>query len=202
MDIPESGSPMTTQDRTATTRLLLRVSAGDRGAVDALTPLLYEQLRHVAHQRLKGERSNHTLTTTALVHEAYLRLIEVERVEWKDRAHFLAMASRLMRRVLVDYARRRKAVKRGGEWVQVDLYDAMAISDDTLSTIQDVDAALSRLEELNERQSRIVEQHYFAGLTLEECARVLGVSLTTVKREFRFAKAWLARDLKPESLTG
>lgn len=193
---------MTTQDRTATTRLLLRVSAGDRGAVDALTPLLYEQLRHVAHQRLKGERADHTLTTTALVHEAYLRLIEVERVEWKDRAHFLAMSSRLMRRVLVDYARQRKAVKRGRDWVRVDLADDMAISDETLGTIQDVDAALTRLEALNERQSRIVEQHYFAGLTLEECAQVLGVSLTTVKRDFRFAKAWLARELSAERLTG
>ncbi len=193
---------MTTQDRTATTRLLLRVSAGDRGAVDALTPLLYEQLRHVAHQRLKGERAGHTLTTTALVHEAYLRLIEVESVEWRDRAHFLAMSSRLMRRVLVDYARRRKAVKRGGEWVRVDLDDVMAISDETLGIVPDVDAALTRLEELNERQSRIVEQHYFAGLTLEECAQVLGVSLTTVKREFRFAKAWLAKELNPDTLTG
>ena len=193
---------MTTQDRTATTRLLLRVSAGDRGAVDALTPLLYDQLRDVAHQRLKGERAGHTLTTTALVHEAYLRLIEVERVEWKDRAHFLAMSSRLMRRVLVDYARRRKAIRRGGEWVRVDLDDVMAISDETLGIVPDVDAALTRLEELNERQSRIVEQHYFAGLTLEECAQVLGVSLTTVKREFRFAKAWLAKELNPDTLTG
>ncbi len=193
---------MTMQDRTATTRLLLRVSAGDRGAVDALAPLLYEELRHVAHQRLKGERPDHTLTTTALVHEAYLRLIEVERVEWRDRAHFLAMSSRLMRRVLVDYARQRKAVKRGRDWVRVDLDDVMAISDETLSTIQDVDAALTRLEELNERQSQIVEQHFFAGLTLEECAHVVGVSLTTVKREFRFAKAWLARELSAEPLTG
>lgn len=193
---------MTTQDRTETTRLLLRASAGDRGAVDALTPLLYEQLRRVAHQRLRVERADHTLTTTALVHEAYLRLIEVKRVQWNDRTHFLAMASRLMRRVLVDYARRRKAVKRGGEWVRVDLDDAMGISHGTLSMIQDVDAALTRLEELNERQSRIVEHHYFAGLTLEECAAVLGVSHTTVKREFRFAKAWLARELNPEPLTG
>lgn len=192
---------MRTQDRTATTRLLLRVSAGDRGAVDDLTRVLYEQLRLLAHQRLKGERANHTLTTTALVHEAYLRLIEIERVEWNDRAHFLAMASRLMRRVLVDYARRRKAAKRGPDWVRVDLDDAMVISDETLSTIQDVDAALIRLAELNERQSQIVEQHYFGGLTLDECAQVLGVSLTTVKRELRFAKAWLVRELKLEPLT-
>ncbi len=192
---------MTMQDRSEVTRLLLSVSAGDGGAVDALTPLLYEQLHLLAHQRLKLERADHTLTTTALVHEAYLRLIEVERVEWKDRAHFLAMASRLMRRVLVDYARRQKAIKRGRGWVRVDLDDAMTISDETLSIVEDVDVALTRLEELNERQSQIVEQHYFGGLKLDECAQVLGVSLTTVKRELRFAKAWLARELGPEPRT-
>ena len=189
---------MHVQDRSEVTRLLLGASAGDRSAVDALTPLLYEHLRLLAHDRLKRERTDHTLTTTALVHEAYLRLIEIDQVEWQDRAHFLAMASRLMRRVLVDYARKRKAVKRGRGWKRAELHDQIAVSEQALETIVDLDAALTRLEELNERQSRIVEQRYFAGLSLKECAEVLGISLTTAKRDLRFAKAWLARELSPE----
>ena len=178
-------------------RLLRRASSGDREALDELVPLLYEELRILAHHRLTVERSDHTLNTTGLVHEAYLRLQDLDEVALEDRAHFLALASRVMRRVLVDYARRRSAAKRGGGWVKVEYHDRLQMSEPNAQAIEDLDEALTRLEAISTRQSRLLEQRYFGGLKLEECALALGISLRTVNRDLRCAQAWLAQELAP-----
>jgi len=178
------------------TLLLREASGGDREAFDELVPLVYEQLRRLAHHRLLAQRPDHTLNTTALVHEAYLRLVDVERARWQDRAHFFAAAATVMRNLLVDYARARNAYKRGGGRVKVDLDEgALRLSREYAGAIEDLDEALSRLAGLSPRQSRLLEQRYFGGLKLEECAEVLGVSLSTVKNELQLARAWLAREL-------
>ncbi len=185
-----------TQDGSDVTLLLREASSGKREAFDELVPLVYEQLRRLAHQRLLAQRPDHTLNTTALVHEAYLRLVDVERARWQDRAHFFAAAATVMRNLLVDYARARNAYKRGGGRVKVDLDEgALRLSEEYAGAIEDLDDALSRLEELSPRQSQLLEQRYFGGLKLKECAEVLGVSLTTVKNELQLARAWLAREL-------
>ena len=183
-------------DRSQVTLLLRQSQAGDKKALDTLVPLVYGELRSLAHKRMEAEHSGHTLNTTGLVHEAYLRLIEIRELQWKDRAHFLAVASGIMRRVLVDYARKRAAEKRGGDWTRVELRSADAIVDDGEGVLE-LDEALKRLEALSERQSRLLELRYFGGMKLEECAEALAVSPTTVKRELRLARAWLARELEP-----
>lgn len=180
------------------TALLQEWSDGKREALDRLVPLLYEHMRRLAHHRLRGEDVNLSLNTTGLVHEAYLKLVDVRRARFRDRAHFLAMASRLMRRLLVDHARARSAAKRGAGATRVELTDGMTITDTQAQSITALDIALQRLEVLSERQSRILEQRYFGGLSLEETAEAVGVSLATVKRELRFARAWLAVELGPE----
>jgi len=178
------------------TRLLREVGGGNREAFDELVPLVYEQLRRLAHQRLRAQRSDHTLNTTALAHEAYLRLVDVDRARWQDRAHFFAAAAHVMRNLLVDYARARNAYKRGGGQVRVEFdEEALRLSEEYADAIEDLHDALSRLEKLSPRQSRLLEQRYFGGLKLQECAEVLGVSLTTVKNELQLARAWLAREL-------
>lgn len=174
------------------TRLLLEWRQGNHEALNDLLPLVYDELRRVARARLRNERFEHTLGTTALVHEAYLKLVDIDRVAWHDRAHFLATASQLMRRILVDYARRRHAAKRGGGAVDVTLEDEL-LPDDQVDTVMELDDALKRLEADYPRQCRAVELHYFGGLTLEEAGEVLGVSAPTVMRDLRFAQAWLAR---------
>ena len=185
-----------TQDGSDVTLLLREASSGKREAFDELVPLVYEQLRRLAHQRLLAQRPDHTLNTTALVHEAYLRLVDVERARWQDRAHFFAAAATVMRNLLVDYARARNAYKRGGGRVKVELDEgALRLSEEYAGAIEDLDDALSRLAELSPRQSQLLEQRYFGGLKLKECAEVLGVSLTTVKNELQLARAWLAREL-------
>ena len=187
---------MRTQDGSDVTLLLREASSGKREAFDELVPLVYEQLRRLAHQRLLAQRPDHTLNTTALVHEAYLRLVDVERARWQDRAHFFAAAATVMRNLLVDYARARNAYKRGGGRVKVELDEgALRLSEAYAGAIEDLDDALSRLAELSPRQSQLLEQRYFGGLKLKECAEVLGVSLTTVKNELQLARAWLAREL-------
>lgn len=177
------------------TVLLRAWGDGDRNALDRLVPLLYGHLRDLASRRLSGEHGPVSVNTTALVHEAYIRLVDVRTARFRDRAHFLAMASRLMRRVLVDHARARLAAKRGAGAVVVELHEDHLVSDARAASLTDLDEALARLEALDERQARILEQRYFGGLSLEETAEAIGVSLATVKRELRFARAWLADTL-------
>lgn len=180
------------------TRLLQEWGDGDQRALDGLVPLVYEHLRHLARLRLRHEDASPTLNTTALVHEAYLRLVDVQQARFRDRAHFLAMAARVMRRVLVDRARVRRAAKRGGGAATVELSDELWVSEPQAEVITGLDEALQRLERINRRQSQILEQRYFGGLSLEETAEAVGVSLATVKRELRFARAWLAAELGGE----
>jgi RNA polymerase sigma factor (TIGR02999 family) len=180
------------------TRLLQQWSDGDRRALDRLIPRVYDQLRRLAHHRLRSEDGALSLGTTALVHELYLKLVDLRTARFRDRAHFLAMASRLMRRLLVDHARARKAAKRGGGVPDLVLDEALDLSDGQVEMIAELDDALLRLERMDERQSSILEHRYFGGLTLEETAEVVGVSLATVKRELRCARAWLAAELSAE----
>ena len=177
------------------TQMLLRWSEGDEQALDRLLPLVYDQLRQMAHVRLRREGPGHTLNTTALVHEAYLELVDLDRVQWKDRAHFLAMASRVMRNVLVDYAYRRRTQKRGGGQQRVDLDEERLIPDADVEKFLALDEALKGLATEHPRPARAIEQSYFGGLTNEETAEALGVSRATVERDLCFARVWLARAL-------
>jgi RNA polymerase sigma factor (TIGR02999 family) len=156
---------------------------------------MYAELRRLAHHRLRHEPADRSLNTTGLVHDAYLKLIDVERAQFNDRSHFLAMASRVMRRLLVDQARARRAAKRGGGADAAELDEAIFVSEPQADALTDLDEALQRLEALDPRQGQIVEHRYFGGLSLEETAEAVGVSLATVKRELRFAHAWLATEL-------
>ena len=182
------------------TRLLQRWTAGDVHARDQLIPLVYDRLRQLAHWRLRGAPGEHSLNTTGLVHEAYIRLADAHRVELPDRAHFLALASQIMRNLLVDRARARATTKRGGGNAPVELEEMLWISDDNLDSVTELHDALTRLEAVSPRQSELLQQRYFGGLTLEESAAALGVSPATAKRELRSARAWLALELKGESL--
>jgi RNA polymerase sigma factor (TIGR02999 family) len=177
------------------TRLLVGWGRGDRAAFDQLVPLVYDELRQVAARRLRHERANHTLQPTALVHEAYVKLIDQNRVRWRNRAHFFAIASRLMRRILVDHARAHEAAKRGGGGPMVSLDDAgdMALERDV--SLLALDDALAQLETLDSLQAQIIELRYFGGLTIEETAAAVRVSPATVGREWNVAKAWLYREL-------
>jgi RNA polymerase sigma-70 factor (ECF subfamily) len=177
------------------TGLLRRWESGDARALDQLMPLMYERLRQLAHQRLRGE-SDASLDTTGLVHEAYLRLVDSPSVSVRDRSHFLGLASRVMRHLLVDHARARRSVKRGLGAATVDVDDVAWVPESAVDSIIELDEALERLARLDERRSRILEQRYFGGLSLEEVAQALNVSLATVKRELRTARAWLAVELK------
>jgi RNA polymerase sigma factor (TIGR02999 family) len=180
------------------TRLLQRWGEGDADAFDQLVPLVYDRLRHLAHQRLRNEPGARSLNTTGLVHEAYLKLVEGPRASLRDRGHFLSLASRVMRHLLVDNARARAAAKRGGGAVRLELDEALLVPEETLDSVEELDEALKRLEALDPRQSQILEQRYFGGLSLEETAEALGISLATVKRELRSARAWLAVELGGE----
>ena len=181
------------------TELLQRWRAGEREALGEIVPLLYEPLRSLAHQRLQCAPSEDSLNTTGLVHEAYLRFVDVAGVASDSREHFLALASRVMRGVLVDHARARTAAKRGGGASMVELHEDSWIAQVDIDRVAELDDALSRLEELDERQARMVEQRYFGGLSLEEVSRAMHVSLATVKRDLRSARAWLAADLMRSS---
>ena len=175
--------------------LLRKARDGDRSALDQVVPIVYEELRRLAHSRLTAERSNHTLNTTGLVHEAYLRLVDARQIDWQDRAHFLAVASRMMRQLLVDYARARRTAKRGGDRVQVEFRDDLQLVKSHAAAIEELDDALGRLEEVSPRQSQLLELRYFGGLKVRECAEALGVSPSTVKNDLRFARTWLAMEL-------
>ena len=182
------------------TSLLRRWGAGDPHAREQLIPLVYDRLRRLAHRRLRGAPGEHSLSTTALVHETYIRLVEAPRVDLPDRAHFLALAARVMRNLLIDHARARRAAKRGAGVAPVELAEELWISDGDLDRAVELHDALGRLEALNPRQAQMLEHRYFGGLSLEETAAVLGVSLATVKREVRSARAWLALELSGEPL--
>ena len=176
------------------TAMLLRWSEGDPDALDRLVPVLYGELKSMAHARMRGEADGHTLSTTGLVHEAYVRLVEIERVHWKDRNHFLAVASRVMRRVLIDHANRRLAHKRGAGALPVDVpAEEIALDGAQAEVLLELDDALSRMEAQHPRQSRALELYYFGGLTQKEVAEVLAVSQPTVVEDLRVARAWLAR---------
>ena len=183
------------------TALLHRWSQGDAAALQRLLPLVYDECRRIAERQLRGERRDHTLSPTALVHELYLRLIDQHHASWQNRAQFYGVAGQLMRRILVDHARARHTRKRGGSRTFVSLDAASdAPSEPRIADILALDEALDRLGQRDPDQQRIVELRFFAGLTVEETAHVLGRSPRTVKREWQLAKAWLFRELHPEIL--
>ncbi len=176
-------------------QLLLSWRQGDRKALDALVPLVYQELRRLARLQLRNERSNHTLQSAALVHEAYLRLIGASPGEWQGRAHFLAIAAQLMREILVDYARRHAAAKRGGGACKLSLDEAAITPRQTDVDLVALDDALRELSRLDRRQCRVVELRFFAGLTLQEIAEVLDIAPATVQRDWTAARAWLHRQI-------
>ena len=175
------------------TQLLVAWGDGDRAALDKLMPLVYEELRRLAHQYMSGEGPGNTLQTSALVNEAYLRLADQTDPQWQNRAHFFAISAQLMRQILVDYARRRRSRKRGGDARQVSLDEAMIVSEERAADTVALDEALKNLGEIDPRKSQIVELRFFGGLSIEETAEVLKVSPGTVMRDWTFAKAWLRR---------
>jgi RNA polymerase sigma-70 factor (ECF subfamily) len=177
------------------TGLLLAWGAGDESAFEQLVPLVHAELRTLAHRAMGRERAGHTLQTTALVNEAYLRLIDVSRVRWQDRAHFFAMSARLMRRILVDHARSRRSQKRGGATRLISLEEALIVSPERGSDLVALDDALHGLAAVDARKCQVVELRYFAGLSVEESAEALKVSPDTILRDWRLAKAWLLREL-------
>jgi RNA polymerase sigma factor (TIGR02999 family) len=179
------------------TELLLAWRSGDEPALARLTPLVHQELQRIARRCLRNERQGHTLQATALVNEAYLRLVDTRQVDWQNRAHFLAMAARLMRRVLVEAARARQAQKRGGSAIRLTLTDALATSDRGRDLVA-LDDALSELAGIDPRRSQVVELRFFGGLTVEETAAVLAVSPETVMRDWKLARAWLQRSLRAE----
>ncbi len=173
------------------TQLLVELSNGNHAAVDALLPLIYDELRNLAANYLRRERRDHTLQPTALVHEAYLRLVDQRSVNWQNRAHFFGVAAQLMRRILVDHARAHNAEKRGHDFQKLSLDENIDKADERSAGLIALDDALKELAEIDEQKSRIVELRYFGGLTVEETAEVLGVTPVTIKRHWRMAKAWL-----------
>lgn len=189
--------------REAVTQLLIELSGGSKDAVNRIIPLVYDDLRQIAHEKLHFERPNHTLNTTALVHEAYFRLIDQQRVEWKNRAHFYAIVAIVMRRILVNYAALRRAERRGGGAAVIPLDESLdagltEFSDDRVADVLAIDGALKKLEKFNERGCRIVEYRFFGGLTYEEIAQAMDLSAVTVRRSWSAAKSWLRRELKSE----
>ena len=183
------------------TELLAKWRAGDQLAFDALVPLVYKELREIAHYHLQRERPGHTLQSAALVHEAYLRLADQKPFEAENRAHFLAVASRLMRQILVDYARSHAAAKRGAD-LRVELDATLVLAQERNAEVVALDEALNRLTQMDEQQGQIVELRFFGGLSIEEIGDVLGISRSTVKREWNVAKAWLAREMRRDSHDG
>jgi RNA polymerase sigma factor (TIGR02999 family) len=181
----------------AITQALVALSQGDTGAHDRLFPMVYDALRHLARRELRRERPDHTLSATALVHEAYLKLVQLDRIDWKGRAHFFGVCAPVMRQVLISHARTRNAAKRGSGAAKVPLTDVMAVADERPDDLLALDEALVRLAELSPRQAKVVEARYFAGMTVEETSEALDLSPATVKREWTAARAWLNRELTP-----
>ena len=180
------------------TRLLKAWSGGDEEALEKLTPLVYRQLHHIAKHYMAGERSGHPLQATALVNEAYLRLVDCGQVNWQDRAHFFAVSANLMRRILIDFARARDYLKRGGAVVHVALDEAPSLCNEPDVNLVALDDALKALAAVDERKSKVVELRFFGGLSVQETAEVLRISSDTVLRDWQFAKLWLLRELNRE----
>jgi RNA polymerase sigma factor (TIGR02999 family) len=178
------------------TQLLLQWRQGDGAALDQLMPIVYDELRRLASRYMRNERAGHTWQTSDLIHEAYLRLIDHTRIQWQNRAHFFAMAARLMRQILVNHAHRQQADKRGGDHMRVTLTQAEDIAHEQASDVIALDEALTNLAELDPRKGQIIELRYFGGLSVEETAEVLGIAPITVMREMRLAKAWLLREFE------
>jgi RNA polymerase sigma factor (TIGR02999 family) len=180
------------------TGLLLAWRGGDEAALEQLVPLVHQELHRIARGCMRGERAGHSLQATALVNEAYLRLIGAQQVDWQNRVHFLAVSARLMRRILVDFARAKNYQKRGGGAQAVTLDEALVVAEPGRDLVA-IDEALDALAKMDERKAKVVEMRFFGGLTVEETAVALGVSPDTVMRDWRLAKAWLMRELKGES---
>jgi len=180
------------------TERLLKWSDGDQQALAELMPLVYDELRRIAGRCLDQERADHTLQPTALAHEAYLRLVDLRQMRWKDRAHFFALAAELMRRILVDHARARNAERRGGGARKVALDEVVGLAAEREVDLIALDDALNSLARFDERKSRLVELRFFGGLSLDEAAEALGVSQATVVRDWALAKAWLRREINPD----
>jgi RNA polymerase sigma-70 factor (ECF subfamily) len=181
------------------TVLLVEWSAGDKAALGRLMPLVYDELRRIAHRYVQRERDGHTLQTSALVNEAYLRLAGQQNVDWQNRAHFFGVTAQMMRHILIDHARRRRYAKHGGEVRQIPIEDAAEMSQQRASELIALTEALDELAKLDQRKSRVVELRYFGGLSLEETAEALKISMMTVRRDWRAAKAWLYRRVKADS---
>jgi RNA polymerase sigma factor (TIGR02999 family) len=181
------------------TELLVQWSHGNDAALAELTPLVYEELRRIAHRHLSGQRRDHTLQTTALVNEVYLRLADQANPRWQNRAHFLAVAARAMRQILVSYARSNRAQKRGDGALKVELDEAAIVSPEQSQEIVDLHEALERLAALDSRKAQVVELKYFGGLTYDEMAEVLKISRVTVRRDWEFAKVWLYTELRSDA---
>ena len=177
------------------TEMLIKLSEGKRGVVDELLPIIYDELKRIAANYLRRERPDHTLQPTALVNEAYMKMIDITQVSWQNKAHFLGVAANQMRRILVDHARQHNAQKRGGEFHILTLNEEIDASDEQRSDLIALDDALTELSRMDETKARIVELRYFGGLTMEEVAEVLDVSVITVKRHWKMAKAWLNGEL-------
>ena len=184
------------------TLLLDKVNEGDSSAAEALMPLLYDELRGLAGRYLRGERPGHTLQPTALVHEAFLKLVGQKNADYKSRGHFMAIAAVAMRRILVNHAQKRSAAKRGGGAKRVPLADDLAVAESPDLDLVALDEALDRLAERDPRKARVVEQRFFAGMEMSQIAENLGVSLVTVKRDWEFARAWLTREIQADARTG
>lgn len=182
-------------DNHEVTNLLIELRRGNRDVEERLIPLVYGELRRLAASYLRRERADHTLQPTALVHEAYLRLVEVRQVDWQSRSHFFALAAQLMRRILVDHARARRARKRGGSRESINLDDVFVFASPRSDQLLALDDALNRLGQLDVRQCKIVEMRFFGGMSEEEVAEHMGISARTVKRDWRMAKAWLYKEL-------
>ena len=186
-------------DPSSVTGLLVAWGKGDEAALEQLIPRVERELHRIAKRCMAGERAGHSLQATALVNEAYLRLVDVQHVNWQDRAHFLAMSARLMRRILVDWARSKQYQKRGGGAVRVTFDDALAVTDERNHDLIAIDEALQALATFDERKSRVIELRFFGGLSVEETASVLNVSPDTVMRDWKLAKAWLLREMRGTS---
>ena len=184
-----------TQPSHQVTKLLKDWSVGDQSAADKLMPLVYEELRRLAHQYMRREKPGNTLQTCALVNEAYVRLVDQSQIQWESRSHFFGIAARLMRQILVDQARRRNFAKRGGGAIRVSLNEATAVAQEQSASVMALDDALKSLEKIDPRKSRIVELRFFGGMSIEETAEALRVSPGTVMRDWTFARAWLQKEM-------